>query len=91
METKKMTINMKPLTDALADIKNRGYHRFKSPSGEYGSFEVFYQNGDNPPFGQDAGWYWCAGFPGCMPDGDASGPFDTSTEAYDDAQSGEFD
>lgn len=33
-----------------------------------------------------SGWYWWACFPGCMPDGDPSGPFDTSTDAYNDAQ-----
>lgn len=38
-----------------------------------------------------AGWYWQAGFPGCMPDGDPVGPFDTETEALEDAQDGHDD
>ena len=32
-----------------------------------------------------AGWYWWSCFPGCMPDGDAMGPFDTEAEALADA------
>ena len=33
-----------------------------------------------------AGWYWWSCFPGCLPDGDASGPFDTEEEAIKDSQ-----
>ena len=32
------------------------------------------------------GWYWWACFPGCLPDGDANGPFKTEAEATADAQ-----
>ena len=32
------------------------------------------------------GWYWRAGFPGCLPDGDPIGPFRTEAEALEDAQ-----
>ena len=32
------------------------------------------------------GWHWWACFPGCMPDGDPVGPFDTEREAIEDAQ-----
>jgi hypothetical protein len=39
---------------------------------------------DNSP-----GWYWQACFPGCLPDGEASGPFGTEQEALADAQAGE--
>jgi hypothetical protein len=76
-----------------------GYHKFKSEDGmEFGSFEIFWDDADVPPHGGPArnydsagepvtpGWYWWACFPGCLPDGEASGPFDTSTEAYDSAQ-----
>ena len=31
------------------------------------------------------GWYWQACFPGCLPDGDASGPFENEQEAIKDA------
>ena len=73
-----------------------GYHSFQDDDGnEYGSFEVFHfdgvrfaegdcwadENGETLP----AGWYWWACFPGCMPDGDPSGPFKTEDEALADA------
>ncbi len=32
------------------------------------------------------GWYWWSCFPGCLPDGEANGPFATEQEATDDAQ-----
>lgn len=33
------------------------------------------------------GWYWWPCFPGCLPDGDPTGPFDTEDEAIADARS----
>lgn len=33
------------------------------------------------------GWYWWACLPGCLPDSDPIGPFDTEQDAIDDAQS----
>lgn len=72
-----------------------GYHRFP---GQVGSFEVFWDdadeaNGHARNFDGDGnkvepGWYWWACFPGCLPDGEASGPFKTAKEAYDDAMQG---
>lgn len=35
----------------------------------------------NPP-----GWYWWPCFPGCLPDSDPIGPFDTEAEALADAR-----
>ena len=32
------------------------------------------------------GWYWWACLPGCLPDSDPSGPFDTKAEAMADAR-----
>lgn len=32
------------------------------------------------------GWYWWPCFPGCLPDGDPVGPFDTEAEAIADAR-----
>lgn len=32
------------------------------------------------------GWYWQACYPGCLPDGEPIGPFDTEAEALADAQ-----
>lgn len=34
----------------------------------------------------EPGWYWWACFPGCLPDGDPMGPFETEAEALADAQ-----
>lgn len=34
----------------------------------------------------EPGWYWQARFPGCLPDGDQYGPFNTSEEAIASAQ-----
>lgn len=36
----------------------------------------------------EPGWYWQACFPGCLPDGEASGPFATEAEALEDARDG---
>jgi len=33
-----------------------------------------------------AGWYWWSCFPGCLPDSDAIGPFETEEEAVADAR-----
>ena len=71
------------------------YHEFTDPeTGEnHGSFEVFYndQSGDWSEFQDEngdllpIGYYWWACFPGCIPDGDFSGPFSTIEEAIRDA------
>lgn len=63
------------------------YHQFQPFDDEpYGSFETF-RNTDypqaDPPF--DPGWYWWACSPGCLPDGEAIGPFETEQEAIEDA------
>lgn len=38
-----------------------------------------------------AGWYWWSCCPGCLPDGEASGPFETELEAIQDAGGGEYE
>jgi len=85
-----------------------GYHRFhaEDTQDEYGSLEVFWHDGghmvvhgdDDLPLddcrdGEVAGWYWWACFPGCLPDGEVNGPFDTSRAALLNADewSPEFD
>ena len=54
--------------------------------------EVFYaEEGelqDEDAHARPAGWYWWPCFPGCMPDGEANGPFDTEAEAIADARDG---
>lgn len=68
-----------------------GYHEFCNEDGDsYGSFEVFWNDGtlesDVPGEYEPVGWFWRACFPGCLPDGDASGPFNSSRAAYRDAR-----
>ena len=59
------------------------FHQFTTETGEsYGSFEVF----KSSDFVEDelpelVGWYWQSCFPGCMPDGEPVGPFDSETAA----------
>jgi hypothetical protein len=55
-----------------------GFHQFAEG---YGGFEVFASQHSHQP----AGWYWWACLPGCLPDGDATGPFKSAAEAYHDA------
>lgn len=43
-------------------------------------------NGDMEDGPLPTGWYWWSCFPGCLPDGDPIGPFDTEAEAIADAQ-----
>jgi hypothetical protein len=40
-------------------------------------------DGDGTP-----GWYWWPCFPGCLPDADPTGPFDSYDEARDDSLTG---
>lgn len=76
------------------DNSHAGHH-----SDENGPFEVWYNEGNlkshpgQPSLEpnsyvsdtEEPGWYWWSCSPGCLPDGEAQGPFDTSREAYDDA------
>ena len=57
--------------------------------------EVFYFSQNDADYrgayGEDdwpmpPGWYWRACFPGCLPDSDPVGPFDTEEAAIEDAQ-----
>ncbi len=41
--------------------------------------------------GCTGGWFWWSGFPGCIPDGPAMGPFKTHEEALADAREGTED
>jgi len=76
-----------------------GYHKFHAEETQeaYGSFEVFWDDSDVSKWGGEArnydadgepvkaGWYWWACLPGCMPDGEAKGPFASSRQAHQDA------
>ena len=72
-------------------LKTMSFHQFiNQETGEsYGSFEVFYDIKSLTLTGKevDAGFYWWPCFPGCIPDGDAVGPFDTEQKAIDSALS----
>jgi len=50
----------------------QGYHCLHSRDGDT-SFEIFWQQN---------GWFWRPRSPGSLPEGQAIGPFTTSTEAY---------
>lgn len=57
-----------------------------------GSFEVFTPqdypdqgHGDHSLYDGE-GFYWWSCFPGCLPDGDPVGPFDTAKDAYTHAK-----
>jgi hypothetical protein len=53
--------------------------------------EVFFSRGgeweteEGEP--NEAGWYWFWCFPGCLPESEPCGPFETSDEALEDARS----
>lgn len=65
--------------------------------------EVFYSNGAMTPAGDwsangewgDAlaapGWYWWSCSPGCLPEGEPFGPFETETTAREDATDDDSD
>jgi hypothetical protein len=74
------------------------YYQFTDNNGKgYGSVEIFYMDtcaacdyakiplaaGDAPP-NYRQGYYWQACFPGCLPDGEPMGPFQTEAEAIED-------
>jgi hypothetical protein len=49
--------------------------------------ETFRVRANDPEFPDtEPGWYWWACFPGCIPDGDPMGPFDSEAEALADAR-----
>lgn len=51
--------------------------------------EVFHSDWFHPEEGVLLeGWYWWACFPGCLPDSEPNGPFETEAEAVADAQDG---
>lgn len=58
--------------------------------------EVFYRNADEATWTDDngeqindgPGWYWWSCFPGCLPDSDPHGPFETEADALADAREG---
>lgn len=75
-----------------------GFHSFLTVDGTpFGSFEIFWNGAlataTTNQFGEEElfepGWYWWACFPGCLPESDAIGPFESSEEAYKNATEGD--
>ena len=56
---------------------------FYAEAGEIESDDPFAEGDDRF---LPAGWYWWTCLPGCLPDSDPSGPFDTEAEALAAAQ-----
>jgi hypothetical protein len=51
------------------------------------SYETFYMGSDDPRnYFSGPGWFWWSCAPGCLPDGEANGPFCTEEEAVRDAE-----
>ncbi len=63
------------------------YHSFIDKNGnEYGSFEVFLSTWEPQDLGKrNPGYYWWSCFPGCLPDSDPVGPFDSEVDAINNA------
>lgn len=64
-----------------------GYYQFEDAETRerFGSFEVFEVDAVDATEDREAGFYWQACFPGCLPDGEPEGPFSDASEAYQDA------
>jgi len=52
------------------------------------NIEVFHCPGATDEL--EPGWYWWACFPGCLPDSDPHGPFQSERDATLDAQDGDY-
>jgi len=64
------------------------YYQFRNAEGQaHGSFEVFYYYDVLPTEERigDSGFYWWPCFPGCLPESEPYGPFDTEQDAIKDA------
>ena len=65
------------------------YYEFASDSGTgYGSLETFHSDLTGVTLSGEsvqAGWYWWPCFPGCLPDSDPVGPYQSERDAVIDA------
>lgn len=50
---------------------------------ELGWAEIFHSK-DYPEIAKEPGWYWWSCHPGCLPDSDPIGPFQSAEEAEED-------
>ena len=70
-------------------------YAYSNPAREHDDYalpdvEVYYVNPETT-FDEvgnylPSGWYWHSCFPGCLPDGDPIGPFNSEQEALNDAR-----
>lgn len=58
-------------------------------SGPLGTVEVFQARDYDVDPEHPQAWYWWACYPGCLPDGDPVGPFDSWAEAIADSLGGD--
>jgi hypothetical protein len=65
---------------ALPDLET--FYVSESDVTHYGDHELL----DNGEAITEAGWYWWACFPGCLPDSEPNGPFKTEEEALENAR-----
>jgi hypothetical protein len=70
---------------SLPDVETLFMSQDELDNAEPGSVFSPEWNGGDTDF--TAGWYYWPCFPGCLPDGDPSGPFATEQLAIADAQS----
>ena len=65
---------------ALPDVEV--FYWNKADAADYNDISMLANDDDK----YTAGWYWQSCFPGCLPDSDPIGPFETEAEAIADAQ-----
>jgi hypothetical protein len=76
-----------PINPRITDYVMAFYEFTDQETGlGYGSCEIWFTCG-SADIGGDlkSGWYWQACFPGCLPDGEPEGPFETEALAIADA------
>lgn len=84
-----MLIGTVRIEEARVFDSKSGYHQFENEKGErFGSFNVFWLDDYDSATELSPGWYWAAGFDGCLLDSEPIGPFSSSIRAYYDAQEG---
>lgn len=75
------------LPDCETFFRERGEVWFSGSGEEYSAEDVSLLDAADGIYTPcEEGWYYWACFPGCLPDGDARGPFYTEQEAIDDAR-----
>lgn len=83
------------LTDACPDYeKETARSAALAEAGEFADSEIVRSEAEKDREAEAeslAGFYWWTCCPGCLPDSEASGPFETAEEANEDAGGGEYE